>query len=186
MTKIMTKLRDFLGLGPSEREQERRAQAYQQLCLQQRYEVEKQMFLKLLQTMCETYEQQKLCSWYHYFGGWNPGPTVRAFNTTPISPIFEIHHESSRSNSNYYNISVCQCTPKFEKIYQERCFVPDNQTKYVDAVFDLVQFGPNALSPKTQQTLQKLKNITDKHPVIWDNHKETRAICYLKTLQKSK
>jgi len=184
----MTKLRKILGLGPSRRErkhEEERKAVYLQQCLLLRHEVEKQMFLKLLRTMCETYEQQRLCSWYHYYGGWNPGPVVRAFNTAPTSPIFEIHHEPGR-NSNYYNIRVCQCAPKFEEIYHERCFVPDNQTKYVDAVFDLVRFGSGAIPPETKQTLQDLKTITDKHPVIWDKYKETRAICYLKTLRNSK
>ena len=181
----MTKLRKILGLGPSRREQKRMAQAYQEQCWLQRRQVEKQMFLRLLQTMCETYEQQRLCSWYNYFGGWNPGPTVRAFNTTPTSPIFEIHHETGRLNSNYYNISVCQQAPNFEKIYQERRFVPDNQIKYVDAVFDLVRFGSNGISPETQQSLQELKNITNGH-AIWDNREATNAICYLKALQNSR
>lgn len=176
-------IRQLFGLGPSKREQQHAEQEASNQRIANRRRVEKQMFFKLLQTMCDAYEQQKLASWYHDFGGWNPGPTVRAYNATPTAPIFEIHHESRRGSHNYYNIQVCQDAPEFKEIYKERYFVPDKQVKYIDAVFDLVRFGPDAISSETQQTLQELKDIVRRHPVVWDNYKEAHAIYYLQLLQ---
>lgn len=180
----MSKIRQFFGLGPSKREQRRMEQEALEQRAGNRRRIEKQMFLKLLRTMCETYEHQKLNSWYHDFGGWNPGPTVRAYKIAPTAPIFEIHHETRRGSPNYYNIQVCRNVPEFEEIYKERYFVPDHRRRYVDAVFELVRFGPDAITSETRQTLKDLKKITDRHPVIWTNYKESRAICYMQGLQK--
>lgn len=182
---MMGKIRQFFGLGPSRREQQRIEQGKQEQLFLYRERIEKEMFLKLLQTMAETYERQNLNSWYHNYGGWNPGPVVRAYNTTPTEPLFEIHHETRCSTNNWYNVRVCCNAPEFKKIYIARRFVPDNQIKYIDAVFDLVRFGSNGISPETQQSLQELKNITNGH-AIWDNHEATNAICYLKALQNSR
>ena len=182
----MGKIRQFLGLGPSKREKRHIEQKAVDERIDNRRRIEKQMFLKLLQTMCETYEKQRLTSWHHNYGGWDPGPVVRAYNTVPTAPIFEIHHETLRGAENYYNIRVCQNVPEFKEIYKERYWVPDHRRKYIDAVFDLVHLGSNGISTETRQTLQALKHITDKHPVIWDNYKEARAICYLQMLQKNR
>ena len=151
----MGKIRQFFGLGLSKREKQRAEQEAVAERIGNRRRIEKQMFFKLLQTMYETYEKQMLFSWYHNYGGWNPGPVVRAYNTTPTAPIFEIHHETMRGAENYYNIKVCQTIPEFKEIYTERYFVPDHRRKYIDAVFDSVHLGPNSISTETRQTLQK-------------------------------
>ena len=175
----MGKIRQFLGLGPSRREQLLTKAA----ALVQREKIQELMFLKLLQEMCETYKKLKLNSWCHDFGGWNPGPVVRAYNTTPTEPLFEIHHETRNRTNNWYNVRVCCNAPEFKEIYRERLFVKDAQKPYIDAVFDLVRFGSNGISSKTQQNLQKLKNIT-KGQVTWDNFHEAAAIWHLQQLQK--
>ena len=184
---MMGKIRQFFGLGPSRREQQRIEQEKQEQLFLYRKRIEEEMFLKLLQTMAETYEQKNLHlnSWCHNYGGWDPGPVVRAYNTTPTEPLFEIHHETRRSTNNWYNVRVCCNAPEFKEIYKARRFVPDNQIKYIDAVFDLVRFGLNGISPETQHRLQELKNITNGH-AIWDNHEEANAICYLRTSQNSR
>ena len=179
----MGKIRQFFGLGPSKREQQRIEQWKQEQLFLCRKRIEKEMFLKLLQTMAETYERQNLNSWYHNYGGWDPGPVVRAYNTTPTEPLFEIHHETDRSTNNWYNVRVCCNAPEFKTIYQERLLVKDAHKPYIDAVFDLVRFGSNGISSETQQNLQKLKNIT-KGQVTWDNFHEAAAIWHLQQLQK--
>lgn len=75
-------IRKILNLGLSRREQQRIEQGKQEQPFLCRKRIEKEMFLKLLQTMAETYERQNLNSWYHNYGGWGPGPVVRAYNTT--------------------------------------------------------------------------------------------------------
>jgi len=179
----MNIIRKILNLGPSRREQQRIEQGKQEQLFLCRKRIEKEMFLKLLQTMAETYERQNLNSWYHNYGGWDPGPVVRAYNTTPTEPLFEIHHETRNRTNNWYNVRVCCNAPEFKEIYTARRFVPDNQIKYIDAVFDLVRFGSNGISSETQRNLQKLKNIT-KGQVTWDNFHEAAAIWHLQQLQK--